>query len=130
MKREVASCLGPVERDGSTIAAVCRFREELTVFAGHFPGAPLVPGVYLIEAARQAVERGLDRAVALAGVRDGRFVSPVRPGDTVELRVELAEDEAAWEARVEVHRSEELAARFRLTLRPEQDLLGVRAETE
>jgi len=116
LKREVASCLGFVERDGSTIAAACHFREELAVFAGHFPGAPLVPGVYLIEAARQAVERGLGRAVALAGVRDGRFVSPVRPGDGVELRIDLTEEGAGWEARVEVHRGEELAARLRLVL--------------
>ncbi len=48
---------------------------------GHFPGRPIVPGVVL-----------LDHVMALAGGVAGfgavKFTRPVRPGDTVVVRVD------------------------------------------
>lgn len=55
--------------------------------AGHFPGNPLVPGVLLLDAAWAHVcER---RRGVLAGMPSVKFLAPVRPGEAVELRVEL-----------------------------------------
>lgn len=66
------------------------------VFRGHFPDEPVYPGSLQIEAAGQlalclegllahasAVEG--PRQVRAIGVRDARFVFPVRPGDTLTL---------------------------------------------
>lgn len=65
-------------------------------FVGHMPGAPIMPGVLLIEAIAQVGGclilspphlRG--RVAYLAGVDRCRFRRPVRPGDTLTIEVEL-----------------------------------------
>ena len=72
--------------------ADCKIRAEATVpttstiFEGHFPGFPLMPGVLLIEAMAQtsgwlvvAVNR-FDRMAFLAAVKDAKFRMFVTPG--------------------------------------------------
>nr|WP_293605874.1 3-hydroxyacyl-ACP dehydratase [Polaromonas sp. UBA4122] len=62
-------------------------------FAGHFPGAPIVPGVVLLDAAVYTVMQ--TRRASTSGDRDGiknicqissaKFLSPVGPGETLTI---------------------------------------------
>src|SRR6266851_3318902 len=62
---------------------------------GHFPGAPVMPGVLVIEALAQcgailALREIADRdqkLVLFTGIREARFRRPVVPGDTLTLEV-------------------------------------------
>lgn len=64
------------------------------VFAGHFPGRPILPGVLMIEAVAQtaavmmgaAIEGGAVGSALLAAVNRFRFYAPVSPGTP--LRIE------------------------------------------
>jgi 3-hydroxyacyl-[acyl-carrier-protein] dehydratase len=67
-------------------------------FTGHFPGNPVMPGVLLIEAMAQTgavlVSKSLDidienNTILFASIDAVRFRSPVRPGDTVRMPVEV-----------------------------------------
>ncbi|MHB8189169.1 MAG: 3-hydroxyacyl-ACP dehydratase FabZ [Ferrimicrobium sp.] len=66
------------------------------VFMGHFPGNPLLPGVYLVEAIAQlgascilADARYAGRLPLFGGIDRARFRRQVRPGDEVVLEVTL-----------------------------------------
>ncbi|MBL4846671.1 MAG: 3-hydroxyacyl-ACP dehydratase FabZ [Planctomycetes bacterium] len=74
--------------------------EDLDVFRGHYPGQPILPGVLICEAifqtgaillsarAREAVEsEGL--VPVMTRIKDTRFKRMVRPGDTLEIEVEI-----------------------------------------
>jgi len=50
---------------------------------GHFPGRPLVPGVWLLEQVAQALLAW--RGERLARIVEAKFVAPLRPGETAEL---------------------------------------------
>jgi 3-hydroxymyristoyl/3-hydroxydecanoyl-(acyl carrier protein) dehydratase len=59
------------------------------VFAGHFPGHPIVPGALLLAEALQALDRA-GMATRGCEISSAKFLSPVGPGETVSLRWESA----------------------------------------
>ena len=75
------------------VSAECEtdFSPDDPIFAGHFPGEPLVPGVILTEALAQtagiaahADEPG--ERLLLSAIRQMKFLRPVRPGEKIVLR--------------------------------------------
>lgn len=64
---------------------------EEPFFAGHFPAMPVVPGVFMVEALAECARSALPPGAMLASVRLVRFRRPVRPGETLDLRVTSVE---------------------------------------
>ena len=64
-------------------------------FQGHFPGAPVMPGVLIVEALAQVgailalreMENREEKLVLFSGIERARFRQPVVPGDTLLLEV-------------------------------------------
>lgn len=62
-------------------------------FQGHFPGAPIMPGVLVLEAMAQTGgilihQKGfVERTAVLMTVNNAKFRRPVVPGDTLHLHV-------------------------------------------
>ena len=81
-------------------------------FQGHFPGFPLMPGVYIIEALAQiggtiilGPDDFLRRTAFLTGIDKAKFRRPVVPGDKLEMETSLLRERSnmGWvsaEARV------------------------------
>ena len=90
--------LKPLER----IVGIKQVSINESFFQGHFPGAPVMPGVVVIEALAQcgailALREIADRdrkLVLFTGIREARFRRPVVPGDTLVLEVTALRSEA------------------------------------
>ena len=83
--------------EGRTCTSVRLIRPEEMFLDGHFPGEPVVPGVYLIENMAQTACFLLERSSpgapgfpVLARVERSSFLSLVRPGSELVTQVVLA----------------------------------------
>jgi 3-hydroxyacyl-[acyl-carrier-protein] dehydratase len=80
---------------GKRIVAIKNVTFNEPFFQGHFPGAPVMPGVLIIEAMAQAgglvllgtIDDPQSKILLFTGIDNARFRQPVVPGDT--LRIEM-----------------------------------------
>jgi 3-hydroxyacyl-[acyl-carrier-protein] dehydratase len=118
--REVVHCDA-----GRSVEARTSFARNDPMFAGHFPGNPIVPGVILTEALAQAA--GIAAASGhpetarpvflLSAIRTMKFFQAVRPGEEIELHAEkIAETEALVQFKVAAKVNGALAAEGQLVL--------------
>lgn len=75
---------------GESVTALKNVSVNEPYFMGHFPDAPIMPGVLVIESAAQACSLaieadGIDESTiyVLLKVKDFKFVKPIIPGDTM-----------------------------------------------
>ena len=85
-----------------TISTEATVPATSTIFEGHFPGFPLMPGVLLVEAMAQtsgwlvvAAQR-FDRMAFLAAVKGAKFRMFVRPGQKLAVTAALAHEGSGY----------------------------------
>ena len=97
--------------DGKKIVVEAHVPMESTIFEGHFPGYPLMPGVLLIESMAQAsgwLLLGLlkfERMPILAAVKEAKVRSSVMPGELLTIEAGLVYEGSGYamtEAKVKV----------------------------
>jgi 3-hydroxyacyl-[acyl-carrier-protein] dehydratase len=78
-----------VDQQGIRTAKVIAGNEPF--FIGHYPEYPIFPGIFILEAVHQATQEYTTQQLSasirarLAQVRSIRFLSPLRPGDRLEI---------------------------------------------
>lgn len=97
--------------DEKKIVVEAQVPKESTVFEGHFPGFPLMPGVLLIESMAQAsgwLQLGVlkfERMPILAAVKEAKVRGSVFPGDLMSIEATLAHEGSGYamtEAKIRV----------------------------
>lgn len=87
------------------------------VFAGHFPGRPIVPGVMLLEWAQDQIAQSLGRAPRELRVREAKFFTPLEPGQQAHLRFDAPANDATRCA-FDIRRDDTVVARGTLEWSP------------
>jgi 3-hydroxyacyl-[acyl-carrier-protein] dehydratase len=94
-----------------TITAEARVPETSTIFEGHFPGHPIMPGVLLIESMAQTsgwlllALMKFERMPFLAAVKEAKMRGFVSPGEVLTIEANVLHEGSGYamtEARVKV----------------------------
>jgi len=83
--------------DGKRIVCIKNVTANEQFFQGHFPGAPVMPGVLIVEAMAQCgailvlkdMPDRADKLFLFGGVDKARFRKPVVPGDQLRMEIEV-----------------------------------------
>ncbi len=89
--------------DGKHITGLKNVSANEQFFQGHFPGAPVMPGVLIVEAMAQCagvlflrqIEDREKKLFLFGGVDKARFRRPVVPGDQLILEIEVLQQRAS-----------------------------------
>ncbi|MBI9089299.1 MAG: hypothetical protein JEZ12_08785 [Desulfobacterium sp.] len=125
MHQDILNSLEKCHQDTTgRIEAVFRFDPCLALFAGHFPGAPMLPGVVQIEMVRSLVERAENRPLEINHIKKTKFLKPIVPGDQITVEIEscVKADGTSVTARLSV--GDVTAGTLRMTLGPTEMTLG------
>jgi 3-hydroxyacyl-[acyl-carrier-protein] dehydratase len=85
-----------------TIAVEARVPLQNTIFEGHFPGHPIMPGVLLIEAMAQTsgwlliALTKFERMPFLAAVKEAKMRSFVNPGELLKVEANLVHEGSGY----------------------------------
>ncbi len=111
---------------GRSIEAYFFVNPERDIFKGHFPGAPVLPGVYTVECMAQAAdilllsqERFEGKIPYFIGIDKVKFLRKIEPGDTIEIHAEVSEElleKAIVTCKASVFNKGEIAATGEVTL--------------
>jgi 3-hydroxyacyl-[acyl-carrier-protein] dehydratase len=97
--------------DERTIAVEAQVPQHNTIFEGHFPGYPLMPGVLLIEAMAQTsgwlliALTKFERMPFLAAVKEAKMRSFVNPGELLNIDARVVHEGSGYaitEAKIRV----------------------------
>jgi len=102
--------------DGAT--GVVNFAADLPVFAGHFPGHPLVPGVYLLAAVAEVARRsGVIQGQVTAIIR-AKWSAPAYPGQDLRIALTSRVIDGGWRVDGEITGPTGLCATCRVMMAP------------
>lgn len=66
------------QESGEAICTI-RFDASHPIFAGHFPGHPIVPGACLIQIAEELLSEQLGQNIRFSSIRNLKFRQPITP---------------------------------------------------
>lgn len=96
-----AARVGDVQRTGSDSASLMfRFAATQPVFSGHFPGHPILPGIFQLEMARVGAEAVAGSTLIVREIVKAKFRRPIRPEEIIRVDVKLVEQSDSSQARV------------------------------
>lgn len=104
------------DNDGRIIGKF-RFDNRLSLFQGHFPGNPILPGIFQIEMVRYCLEQYLKTSLHLSMVRKTKFSSLIHPDVVVSVEITINQHEAdLWSVKALVKAADVIAGKANLTL--------------
>jgi 3-hydroxyacyl-[acyl-carrier-protein] dehydratase len=113
-----------LDLDSRTIRTQATVPVSSTIFEGHFPGFPLMPGVLLLESMAQTSGwliigiTGFSRMPFLAAVHQAKLRAFVKPGDTLEITAALAHEGSGFaRTKAEIRSDGKLACNAEITFR-------------
>ncbi|NOR88189.1 MAG: 3-hydroxyacyl-ACP dehydratase [Bacteroidales bacterium] len=79
-----------INRDGDQIYAVLSLNKEHIIFKGHFPDAPVLPGVAMMQMVKELLEVVEERALFIEKAGNMKFLRMVNPVNTPILNMEIS----------------------------------------
>ncbi|ALC16007.1 3-hydroxymyristoyl/3-hydroxydecanoyl-(acyl carrier protein) dehydratase [Desulfuromonas soudanensis] len=82
---DAAALAAPRRQEGGELLGRYSFPADFPGFAGHFPGAPIVPAVVQIRTVQALFEMDGGRSTTLLGVENAKFLLQLQPEEEIEV---------------------------------------------
>lgn len=85
-----------------------KLNEKHPIFAGHFPGQPVMPGVCMVQMVKELLTKQLNEKLNLRQARNMKFLSMIDPRkqSEVNLAIDYRKNGSAWEVNAKIFENE------------------------
>lgn len=104
------------EKENNMIKATLELNAGHRIFAGHFPGRPVVPGVCMIQMVKELLETATDKRMLLRQADPVKFLSVIDPMQYKPVQVEIRYSNTAsseWQVAASLHCGEMVCFKLR-----------------
>jgi len=88
-----------------TLISEFLFDKSFLCFTGHFPGFPILPAICQMESVLIACSKYLNKELHIKKIKNAKFTSMVHPGDIVEARIKIKNEDGLYEVKAELFNS-------------------------
>lgn len=81
--------LSSIKQEHNAASAVIEFNPAHEIFAGHFPGTPVVPGVCMMQIVKEVLEDVIKKETRIMGVAHMKFLTVINPKETKTVQLDL-----------------------------------------
>ena len=81
--------LSELNSTSRTIAAEIKINADHDIFKGHFPGAPVTPGVIQLQIVKELLEKHFERDLKMKTMRTCKFLQIINPEETSDINIEI-----------------------------------------
>ncbi len=101
------------------IDATVKLNKEHTIFEGHFPGHPVLPGVCVIQIIKELTEKALNKSLLLSVASNVKFMAVINPenDDTIQFQLKLTPTDEGVKVKNTVHMKDTLALKLNATFK-------------
>ena len=78
------------QAEGGKVTATISFNKDHSIFGGHFPGHPVVPGVCMMQILREVMEIEVAQKLRIRRGENLKFLSIINPEENREVEVAIA----------------------------------------
>ncbi|WP_159471667.1 3-hydroxyacyl-ACP dehydratase [Dyadobacter sp. 3J3] len=71
------------------ILATISINPDHAIFAGHFPGSPILPGVLQLQIVKELLEKHLGRTLKMKTMRTTKFLNVINPKETRNVYLDI-----------------------------------------
>ncbi len=85
-----------IQTENGSVKATIKLNANHKIFAGHFPGQPIVPGVCMMQIVKEMLELEIERETLLEKALNMKFLNMINPQVhsivNIELKQSIADD--------------------------------------
>lgn len=74
---------------GGDVEAALTINVSHPIFAGHFPGQPVLPGVCQMQIIKEVLERAVDKNLFLKEATSCKFLQMINPIENIQLQIAI-----------------------------------------
>lgn len=79
-----------LQHDAGQIIASLNINQGSSIFAGHFPGQPVVPGACMVQLVKDVLEEALNMPLLLKKAGHIKFINMITPADNPTARLTIS----------------------------------------
>jgi len=78
-----------ISEENNSLLVTVNLNKDHSIFKGHFPSQPLLPGVCMLQMLREILESNFDKKLQLVKADDIRFTAMIDPDKNSEIKFDI-----------------------------------------